>query len=85
MQGQLFTLVNAEDRTQIFAWGMQITHQDDTEAVIYRHDPSTGHTTTGLHTSAEQALARWGKHRPLELVWELNPEDVLQILDNLDQ
>jgi hypothetical protein len=70
MDAQLFTLVNAADPNQVFAWGMQITAGDDVEAVVYRRDPITRRTMFGVHDSAEDALARYGTHRDLALQWE---------------
>ena len=70
MDAQLFTLTNAEDPSQIFAWGMQITAGDDVEAVVYRRDPITRRTMFGVHNSAEDALARYGGSRDLALQWE---------------
>ncbi|MET0236097.1 MAG: hypothetical protein ABW224_15740 [Kibdelosporangium sp.] len=70
MEAQLFTLISAEDPSQIFAWGMEITAGDDTEAVVYRRDPLTQRTMFGVHNSAADALARYGNSRPLDLQWE---------------
>jgi hypothetical protein len=66
--GRLFTLVNADDHDLIFTWGMEITDEQGSHAVLYRRalcdDPMIY-----LHQSANAALARWGRRRPLELVW----------------
>ena len=83
MDAQLFALVSAENPKLIFAWGMEISHRDNTEAVIYRHDPRSGHSTTGLHTSAEAALARWSRLGPLELRWEPTLDELLDEAANL--
>ena len=73
MHAQLFTLASATDPNQIFAWGIEITADDDTEAVVYRRDPVTRHTMFGVHDSAEAALARYSHSRPLDLHWQNGP------------
>lgn len=70
MYARMFTLVNAEDDTQIFAWGLEIIDYDHTEAIIYRRDPVTGGASFGQHVSAEAALKRWTRLTPMALVWE---------------
>lgn len=70
MEGRLFTLVDAENELQVFAWGMEISTAYDREAIIYSRDPTTNQTFFGLHTTAESALKRYGKRRQLRLVWE---------------
>ncbi|MBP2321700.1 hypothetical protein JOF56_002085 [Kibdelosporangium banguiense] len=70
MEAQLFTLVSAEDPDKIFAWGMEIATDDDVEAIVYRRDPLTHRTMFGVHNSAEEALARYGNTRALDLQWE---------------
>jgi hypothetical protein len=78
MDAKLFTLVKAGDATQIFAWGMEISSDTGTEAVVYRHDPDTGRSNTGVHGSAESALRIWRRIAPMDLVWEPTPIDVLE-------
>jgi len=80
MDAKLFTLVKPGDDTQIFAWGMEITSDDGTEAVLYRHDPDTGRSHTGLHGSAESALRVWSRIEPMEIVWEMTPQELLEAL-----
>lgn len=70
MEGRLFTLVNAENEMQVFAWGMEISTAHDREAVIYRRNPANNQTFFGVHATAESALRRYGKRRQLRLVWE---------------
>jgi hypothetical protein len=76
MYGQLFTLVHAADPdtdsgegTAIFAWGMQITTDTDQFAVIYRRDRG-GHSTFGVHGSADRACALYSRLVPLRVMWE---------------
>jgi hypothetical protein len=45
VEGRLFTLVDAAEYDDIFAWGMEITHPDGRAAVIYRWDPTTRQST----------------------------------------
>lgn len=68
MEARLFTLVNAEDSSQVFAVGMEIDTDDDREAVIYRREDD-GHSMIGKHTSAESALQRFNLLAPMDLVW----------------
>ncbi|MFD1147809.1 hypothetical protein [Saccharothrix hoggarensis] len=78
MEANLFSLVDATDRTRIFAWGMEIIEEERTDAIVYRRDPDTGRIFIGQHASAESALHRYGRRVPLELVWEFEgsePED----------
>ncbi len=70
MHGRLFTLVNADNENQVFAWGMEISTRDDREAVIYRRNPVTNQTFFGVHSTAESALRRYGSTCQLRLVWE---------------
>lgn len=70
MEGRLFTLVNAENEMQVFAWGMEISTPYEKEAVIYRRNPATNQSFFGVHTDAEAALRRHGRRRQLRLVWE---------------
>jgi hypothetical protein len=70
MEGRLFTLVSANDETQVFAWGMQITTATEQEAVTYCRHPTTTQTVFGLHANAESALWRYSKTLQLRLVWE---------------
>ena len=83
MDAKLFTLVNPADETQIFAWGMEITNDGDTTAVIYRRDPDTGRYATGVHPSAEAALELWRRVVPLELLWEPTPQEIVEALDRI--
>jgi hypothetical protein len=64
-------LVSAEDYDAIFAWGMEITHRDECEAVIYRRDPTTRYATHGVHESAESARVLYSRliGMPLALVY----------------
>jgi len=70
MEGKLFTLVNAENEAQVFAWGMEISTTQDREAIVYRRNPATNQTFFGVHATAESALRRYGKRRQLRLLWE---------------
>lgn len=70
MEGRLFTLVNAENEADVFAWGMQITMDDGQEAVTYCRNPVTNQTVFGLHSDAESALRRYGTAFQLRLLWE---------------
>lgn len=80
MQGRLFTLVTAEVGTEvhdgIFAWGMEITHQDGCAAVIYRWDPGARQSTQGVHRCAEGARLLYSRAAgmPLALVWMAVPQ-----------
>ncbi|ALG05643.1 hypothetical protein [Kibdelosporangium phytohabitans] len=71
MNAQLFTLTKADDPNEVYAWGMQITTADDTEAVVYRRDPVSQRAMFGVHDSAEAALARYGSAHDLALQWEV--------------
>jgi hypothetical protein len=78
MYGRLFTLVHAADPesgagTEIFAWGMQITTDADQFAVIYRRERG-GHSTFGVHASADRACALYGSFVPLRVMWETAPD-----------
>jgi hypothetical protein len=64
-----FALVSAEDRTRIFAYGLDIDLPFGHEVVTFRRD-GTGHSTFGVHESVETALLRFNTVTPLELVWE---------------
>lgn len=68
MEARLFTLVNAEDTTQVFAVGMEIDNDDQREAVVYRREDN-GHSMIGTHTSAASALQRYNTLAPMDLVW----------------
>lgn len=71
MEGRLFTLVNAADESQVFAWGMEISTDVEREAVIYNRDPETGQTFFGVHRSAESACHRYdSEDEPIRVVWE---------------
>jgi hypothetical protein len=70
MKGRLFTLVSAEDDTNIFAWGMEITTPTEQEAVTYCRNPVTNQTVFGLHRNAQSALLRYSTTLQLRLVWE---------------
>ncbi|XVS64568.1 hypothetical protein ACQPYE_00455 [Actinosynnema sp. CA-299493] len=75
MEANLFSLVDATDRSRIFAWGMEVVDEDRSDAIVYRRDPETGRTFIGQHTSADSALARYGRRVPLALVWEYEEAD----------
>jgi len=68
MDARLFTLVNAEDSSQVFAVGMEIDNDDQREAVVYRREDN-GQSMIGTHTSAESALQRYNLLAPMDLVW----------------
>lgn len=70
MKARLFTLVNAENADDVFAWGMEITTPTEQEAVTYCRNPHTSRTVFGLHRNAESALRRYGTTFQLRLVWE---------------
>jgi hypothetical protein len=84
MDAKLFTLVNTENESQIFAWGMEISDDTHTEAVLYRWDPRTGQSSTGLHRSAERARELWSRIAPMALRWEMTTEDALAMVDSLN-
>jgi hypothetical protein len=71
----LFRLTTAEDEHQIFAWGMEITDNEKTEAVVYRRDPATKSPIFGVHSSAEAALTRYQRIIPMALHWEDDEDD----------
>lgn len=75
MEANLFSLVDATDRTRIFAWGMEILDDERSDAIVYRRDPETGRTFIGQHASAESALNRYGRRIPLALVWEYEDDE----------
>jgi hypothetical protein len=66
---RLFTLVPIENDAEIFAWGMQITDDTGTEAVVYRRDPVTQQYTLGLHSSAESAQTGYSLVEPMSIRW----------------
>jgi hypothetical protein len=70
VHGRLFTLVSSADHDEIFAWGMEITHDDGHAAVIYRWNPCTKQSTHGIHSSAEGARALYSLSagEPLDLL-----------------
>jgi len=68
MEARLFTLVNAEDSSEVFAVGMEIANEDQLEAVVYRREDN-GHSMIGKHTSAESALERYNTLAPMDLIW----------------
>jgi hypothetical protein len=61
VEGRLFTLVDAAEYDDIFAWGMEITHPDGRAAVIYRWDPTTRQSTQGVHSSAAGARVLYSR------------------------
>jgi hypothetical protein len=86
VQGRLFALVSAENYDRIFGWGIEITHRDEREAVIYRRDPTTRRAMHAVHESAEAARACYTRLLPVELalVWmddQDQVEDLLALLD----
>lgn len=70
MHSELFTLVSAEDRSRVFAYGISITGDSGDEAVTYRREPDSGQTLFGVHSCAEAARTRYSMVTPLDLVWE---------------
>jgi hypothetical protein len=71
MEARVFCLTSADDETQVYAWGIEINNtEDDIEAVVYRRDPQTRRTTFGIHSSAEDALARYQRLFPMALSYE---------------
>ncbi len=68
MDARLFTLVNAEDSSEVFAVGMEIADEDQLEAVVYRREDN-GHSMIGTHTSAASALERYNTLAPMDLIW----------------
>lgn len=69
MTATAFALVSAENRQKIFAYGLDIDLPSGREVVTFRRDGS-GHSTFGIHSSAEAARARFSLVTPVELVWE---------------
>lgn len=72
MHGRLFTLISADNNDDgIFAWGIEITHQDSCEAVTYRRDPESRQATHGVHNSAETARDQYSRliQVPLTLLY----------------
>ncbi|MBP2340062.1 hypothetical protein [Saccharothrix coeruleofusca] len=71
----MFSLVSASDPSKVFAYGMEIAQETRTDAIVYRRDPDTGRTMVGQHSTAEDALKRYGKRVPLVLRWEYDEDD----------
>ncbi|WP_460392753.1 hypothetical protein [Actinophytocola sediminis] len=63
--------MSAENRDQIFAYGLDIDLPSGREVVTFRRD-HTGHSMFGVHQSVESARRRFSVVTPLELVWEPN-------------
>jgi hypothetical protein len=64
-----FALVSAEDRDEVFAYGLDIDLPSGREVVTFRRDIS-GLSVFGTHQSAEAAQKRFSAITPLELIWE---------------
>ncbi|MFD9733890.1 hypothetical protein [Umezawaea sp. NPDC059074] len=71
MEATLFALVT--DEAELFAFGMEITNGDHTEAVVYRRDPDTRKTMFGVHDSAERAKRHYSRMVPVDILWA--PDD----------
>lgn len=69
MECRLFTLVPIEDDSEIFAWGMQLTDEAGSEAIVYRRDPVSQQYELGLHSSAENALTGYSLIEPMTIRW----------------
>lgn len=69
MTAMPFALVSAEDRTRIFAYGLDIALGSSRDVITFRRD-SNGHTMFAVHQSVESALMRFSTITPLELVWQ---------------
>lgn len=85
MHGRLFTLITA-DHTGVFAWGMEITDDVGTTAVIYRREPATREPMFGTHPSAEDARELYSRllRTPLTRLWMDYSEEVDELIDLLD-
>jgi hypothetical protein len=64
-----FALISTEDRSKIFAFGLDIDLPSGREVITFRRDP-TGRSMFGVHQSAESARQRFSIITPLELVWQ---------------
>lgn len=76
MNGALFALVSKE-RDEVFAWGMEITVQDDpetdepvTSTLVYRPAIDGERSLISVHDTAEAALAAYRRILPVELEWD---------------
>ena len=66
--------------------GIEITHRDECEAVIYRRDPTTRQAMHAVHESAEAARACYTLllSAELALVWMDDQDEVEDLLAQLD-
>jgi uncharacterized protein (UPF0548 family) len=64
-----FALVNADDHTEVFAYGLDIDLPSGREVITYRRDQG-GHGMFGVHQTPEAARRRFSMIAPLDLVWE---------------
>jgi hypothetical protein len=64
-----FALVCAEDRTKIFAYGLDIDLPSGRDVITFRRE-SDGRNMFAVHQSVEAARQRFSVITPLELVWE---------------
>lgn len=74
MHSVAFTLLSEEDPDRVYAFGLEILKPagDVEEAITFRRNPTSGHTTFGVHASAEAACMRHSIVTPLILVRESN-------------
>jgi cytochrome c-type biogenesis protein CcmE len=70
VHAELFWLANAENETEVYAYGIEISNSGDLEAVTFRRDPSTGRFQFGTHDSAEAARTRFQRVLPLVLRYD---------------
>lgn len=77
MNGALFALVCKENDDKVFAWGMEVTIDEDPEtetaaraAVVYRPSLDTTHSMLSTHSSAEDACAAYNRIVPVDLEWD---------------
>jgi hypothetical protein len=64
-----FALVSSEDRTEVFAYGLDIDLESGRDVITFRRE-ADGRTLFTVHGSVEEAWRRFSVVTPLELVWE---------------
>ncbi|GAB3461217.1 hypothetical protein [Actinophytocola sediminis] len=64
-----FAIVSTEDRTKIFAYGLDIDLPSGRDVITFRREPD-GRAMFAVHRSVESARRRFGTVTPVELIWE---------------
>lgn len=64
-----FSLVSTEDRSRVFAYGLDIDLPSGREVITFRRG-SDGRAMFGVHQSVESARRRFSVVTSLDLVWE---------------